>query len=242
MFPESAYWTDLSGILDAIGCATLAGRLFPQVFRRDFSAPGFALVRLGPAVGSTDLRRLMLNLKAELDRLFHRLTGRRLVHRSLARFDQQETTKFHLDGAADESFLMLGYEPSAVRAELAIADYTKAAFDHGVEPRRFLHEFNPMFARGERLLAPYVTRLTPFDPSAAQLLLVNNSTLPFREDRSNQLGVMHQATIPEKVPGASRVVNSTMIETAAEPDDGPEARAAAETFVTTQAVAGRVYG
>ena len=47
----------------------------------------------------------------------------------MGRFDSQTTTKFHLDGAPDEAFLMLGYEASPVRSELAIADYSKAARD-----------------------------------------------------------------------------------------------------------------
>jgi hypothetical protein len=38
------------------------------------------------------------------------------------RFDQQVNT-FHVDNAADQSFLMLGYEPSEIESELHIADY-----------------------------------------------------------------------------------------------------------------------
>src|SRR5205814_4714013 len=65
-------------------------------------------------------------------------------------------------------------EPSEVHSELAIADYSRAACELGIAPQRFLVEHNPMFAEGERLLAPFVTRLPRFDPTAAQVLLVNN--------------------------------------------------------------------
>jgi hypothetical protein len=34
---------------------------------------------------------------------------------------------FHVDNAADQSFLMLGYEPSEIESELHIADYYKYA-------------------------------------------------------------------------------------------------------------------
>jgi hypothetical protein len=35
----------------------------------------------------------------------------------MGRFDSQATTKFHLAGAPDEAFLMLGYEASRVQSE-----------------------------------------------------------------------------------------------------------------------------
>jgi hypothetical protein len=38
---------------------------------------------------------------------------------------------FHVDNAADQSFLMLGYEPSEIESELHIADYYKYANESG---------------------------------------------------------------------------------------------------------------
>jgi hypothetical protein len=62
------------------------------VFRRDFNAPGAAVLSLGHAVHSTELRRFMVALKEALDEVFHRATGRYLVYLSMARFNQQVTT------------------------------------------------------------------------------------------------------------------------------------------------------
>ena len=73
----------------------------------------------------------------------------------MARFDQQETTKFHLDGAPEQSMLMLGYEPSRVVSRLFLADYTRAASDLGITPQLFLTEFNPMYRAEIEKLSPH---------------------------------------------------------------------------------------
>src|SRR2546423_691115 len=113
----------------------------------------------------------------------------------MARFDQQDTTKFHLDGAPEQSMLMLGYEPSQVQSRLFLGDYTRAAFDLGITPQQFLQDYNPMLRKGEELLARYATELPQPEPGHARILLINNSSLPFTEARSNPLGVMHRAII-----------------------------------------------
>src|ERR1700730_9523424 len=128
----------------------------------------------------------------------------------MARFDQQETTKFHLDGAPEQSLLMLGYEPSQVHSRLFLADYTRAAFDLGFTPRQFLQDFNPMFSKGEELLGRYTTELPQPEEGHSRILLVNNSALPFTEARTNPLGVMHKASVtPDEAE--QRIVNSTML-------------------------------
>src|SRR5262245_9590615 len=108
-----------------------AEQVFGLVWRFDLDAPGFCLLDAGPEADSHALRLAMLALKERLSDLCSRRTGKRLHFRSMARFDQQETTKFHLDGAPGESMLMLGYEPSRVHSRLFLADYTRAAFDLG---------------------------------------------------------------------------------------------------------------
>lgn len=232
------YYTNLGGVPDALEMDTLADRLYAQVFRHDFSAPGFALLRLGASVQSSPLRRFMLALKEALDDRFHALTGRHLVYLSMGRFDQQETTRFHLDGAPEVSFLMLGYEPSEVPSELAMTDYSRAAAELGITPRQFLTDYNPMFAEGQRLLAPFVTRLTAFDPTAAQVLLINNSSRPFTGDIADQLGVMHQATIPQPNVARQRLVNSTMLASALDVAEETVSPAMQDGFVETEAIAG----
>jgi hypothetical protein len=240
VYDPSAYWNTLPAPPEGGGTAALAERVFEQAFRRDFRRPGFALVSFTGPVGSSELRALMVRLKEALGERYHRATGRHLVYRSMARFDQQVTTKFHIDGAPDESYLMLGYEPSAVDSRLAVADYTRAAHDLDIDPRRFLDEYNPMYDRGERRLAAYVTRLDVFDPSRSHILLLNNSRLPFRQGGDNFLGVMHQATIVSPDPGKHRVVNSTMLTAADDLADESVPRAVQEEFVRTREVSG--YG
>src|SRR6185369_15630564 len=132
-------------------------------------------------------------------------------------------------------------EPSRVQSEIAIADYSRAAYDLGIEPKRFLTEFNPMFSEGASRLAPYITPLRAFDPSVSQVLLINNTSLPFREDRTNQQGVMHQATIPNPLPDEIRIVNSTMIGSAAQPAQEVSAQAAVRTFLTTTTISGKLF-
>jgi hypothetical protein len=45
---------------------------------------------------------------------------------------------FHVDNAADQSFLMLGYEPSEIESELHIADYYKYAMKAALQQRIIL--------------------------------------------------------------------------------------------------------
>lgn len=235
MFPAIAYLTDLDGLPSLADLSALAGRVFAQVFRRDFSAPGVALISLGREVGSQELRRFMATLKDEL--------GARagpLVYRSLARFNQQVTTKYHLDGGPEESYLMLGYEPSEVASALSVADYTRAAHDWGITPRALLHDHNPMYARNEQRLLPYVTALAAFDPSRANVLVINNSSLPYAPGGSHALGVMHQATILTPRPDRGRVVNSSMLVRPGAPDAASEEEV--RQFLETDAVAGPIAG
>jgi hypothetical protein len=241
MFSAAAYRTSLGGVPTTSDTEALADRVFRQVFRRDFDEPGFALVSLGPAVGSRELRRFMVALQDELDERYRRARGRHLVYLSTGRFDQQVSTKFHLDGAPDESYLMLGYEPSEVASELAMADYTRAAAERGASPRRFLDEHNPMFARGEAILAPYVTPLAGFDPASAHVLLVNNGALLGSDGSAYALGVLHRATIPSPDPSRRRVVNSTMLGVADAPDAGPLGPDARRAFLDAEDVAGASY-
>jgi hypothetical protein len=219
MHLPDAYFTQLDGFPDAESLAAAADRVFAQVFRRDFTAPGFALVSLGREAGSADLRCFMVALKEALNDRYRALTGRRLGYALMGRYNQQTTTRFHIDGSPDEAYLMLGYEPTAVISELSAADFTRAAHDWGVTPKLLLTERNPMYRDHERQIAPYATRLEAFDPAASQVVLLNNSSLAY--DGTTFLGVMHKAVIPEPRPEQDRVINSTLIVTLS--DSEPEA-------------------
>ena len=115
-------------------------RAYNLAWRFDFTAPGFCLLEVRPSVDSHTLREWMVSLKRHLSEVAQRRTGKPFLFRSMARFDQQETTKFHLDGAPDQSMLMLGYEPSQVQSRLFLGDYSRAAFDLSITPQKFLQD------------------------------------------------------------------------------------------------------
>src|SRR5207244_9200311 len=112
-------------------------KVFDLVWRFDFKAPGFALLDIEAEVDSHTLRSWMVALKQRLSEIAVHRGRKPFLFRSLARFDQQVTTNFHLDGAPAESMLILGYEPSKVESCLFLADFTRAAFDLGITPERF---------------------------------------------------------------------------------------------------------
>lgn len=215
-----------------------AERVFDLVWRVDFTAPGFCSIAMPSGVDSRALRAAMVALKERLSEVSVGRGGKPLVYKSLGRFDQQVTTKFHLDGAPDQSMLMLGYEPSQVRSRVLLADYCQAAFEMGITPKDFLRDFNPMYQEGEKLLRPYVTELPPLDDGHCRILLVNNSSLPFTEERTNSLGVMHQAIIVTPDTSLPRIVNSTMLaaETSADVD-----RQMIADFIATDEISKKPY-
>lgn len=229
---------DLSGSPERL-LTTHAETIFYAVWRFDFSAPGFCLLDLGPDIDSHDLRSLMLDLKGRLDEVAARRDRPPFSYRSLGRFDQQETTRFHRDGAPERSLLMLGYEPSDVRSRLSLADYARCAFDLGIEPRRFLDEFNPMYRKGEEVLARYVTELPQPADGHSRILLINNSCLPYTDARSNPQGVLHRAEILDPDETKRRIVNSIMLAA-----DGPEevGEDQLRAFVATDEISQKFYG
>jgi hypothetical protein len=224
-------------MLTAASDHAVAERVYDLAWRFDFTAPGFSLLDAGSGVDSHTLRAWMVDLKRRLSEVSQRRTGTPFLYRSMARFDQQETTKLHLDGAPDESMLMLGYEPSQVHSRLFLADYSRAAFDLGITPQQFLQEYNPMYRRGEEMLGRYTTELPQPQPGRACILLINNSSLPFTEARTNPLGVMHKAIIVAPNEAERRIVNSTMLVTGGE-EIADEKR---EEFVRTDEISQKNY-
>jgi hypothetical protein len=212
-------------------------KVFGLVWRFDFTAPGFCLLDFAAGVDSHTLRAWMVDLKRCLSEVNIRRGGQSFLFRSMARFDQQDTTKFHLDGAPEQSMLILGYESSRVISRLFLADFTRAAFDLGITSQQLLSDFNPMYKKGEELLGRYVTELPQPDEGHSRILLVNNGSLPFTEGRTNTLGVMHKAIIVRPNEDERRIVNSTMLVT-----EGDEISAdQQEEFVTTDTISQKNY-
>lgn len=209
------------------------GDVYAQVFRTDFDALGFALLGFSQPIMPQDLRRAMVSLKRSLSQKLFAASGRNLNYLSMGRFDQQNTTKFHLDGAPDESILILGYEPSHVRSRLFMADYSKCAHSIGLSPRQFLDTHNPMFAAGAKLLEFYISPVECFDSARAQIVIINNSSHVL--DGKGLQGVMHQAIIDNPDPSQKRVVNSTMLEVSIDARD-LKTLDEQDTFITNEAI------
>lgn len=194
---------------DHLDAQVLAVEVYSRVCRTDFSKPGFCLIHVGSLIDSVSFRQLMVNITREMAAIHERLTGKSLKYLSAARFDQQTSTKPHLDGGPDESLIMLGYEPSGISAELEISDYTRCAFELGISPKEFMSRHNPMFRVGFELLRPYATPLRCFDPTSFQIVVINNSSA--ENDGQSWLGTLHTATIPHPDESKRRIINSTMI-------------------------------
>ncbi|HEV3299909.1 MAG TPA: hypothetical protein VG055_09710 [Planctomycetaceae bacterium] len=196
---------------DPVPDESLSATVYERVCRTDFSEPGFCLIELGPATTSHSLRGFMVGLKRSLQEIHRTRRTRDLAFRSLARFDQQSTTKLHRDGGPDECFLMLGYEPTEIRGELAMADYSLCAHDVGLTPADLLAQYNPMFGRGEELLRAYLTSVACFSNRCFQILLINNSAAPYSESEPAWQGVLHMARIQNPSDELRRIVNSAMV-------------------------------
>jgi hypothetical protein len=217
-----------------------ASDIINQVWRFDFRWPGFYLADLGTGVDSRTMRSAMVSLKSELSDALAQF-GKRFVYLSLVRFDQQVTTKFHLDGAPPESLLMLGYEPSHVRSRLSLADYSRCAFDRGLTPEQFLSDLNPMFHRGNEALSSYITELPPQAAGHSRILLINNSRLPFTDAGTNPLGVFHKAEIINPDKSEQRVVNSIMLTTAEVSAPDPIGDEQEAGYVITDEISSSIY-
>jgi hypothetical protein len=182
-----------------------------RVFRTDLSQPGFAIPDLGDDLTPIQFRSMLIGFAAALDHAYDRRFSRRLLLRSMGRFDQKVSAEAHLDGAPDESILMLGYEPSEITSRLFLIDYTRCAFDRGLQPREFLDRFNPTFGEGRSLLDAYATELTPFDRRHFRVVMFNNSCTPVDRAERGMLGVLHKSIVVDPQSTQTRFVNTMML-------------------------------
>lgn len=212
----------------------LVAAVYRKVCRTDHSEPGFCVIHFGFDTDSEALRGFQVDLKNNLARIHRERVGKDFVCWSAGRFDQQESTKLHRDGGPEESLLVLGYEPSEVRSQLAIADFSKCAVDLGMTPAEVLERFNPMFVPGEEKLSPYTTALTSFDPARPQIVVINNCVAALGS--GGLQGVLHTATIPSPLPHQRRVINSMMLASVPLGTAPLVSEEALQDFVTTQDV------
>lgn len=220
---------------------SLAQQVYRRVCRTTFDEPGFCLVNVGRSLDSVAFRQLMVDLKIQMAAIQLALTGEALVYLSALRFDQQETTKPHLDGGPEQCFLMLGYEPSQIRAELEITDYVRCAYDLGLTPVEFMARHNPMFQPGYELIRPYATRVPCFSSTDFQIVCINNSFATYQPEGGVWLGTLHTATILTPDETKRRVINSTMIARAPSGTQDAIDAPAVEQFIHTSEVRRRGY-
>lgn len=225
--------------METRGVADAADKVFEQVFRTEISRPGFIILVLPADTESRDLRQSMVDLKCRLSDLHQTCWGESLEYLSLGRFDQQNSTKLHLDGAPERSFLMLGYEPTTVRSEFHIADFSRCAHDLGLSPPEFLRLHNPMFSNGAELLKDYVTTLSAWQEDRPRIVLINNSSAEPGTPGATY-GVLHGASIPAPNPQATRVINSTMMAPARFASSDPAMQA--REFISTNKISGQILG
>jgi len=225
----------------SLDVGSIAADIYRRACRVNFDAPGFFVLNLGHSIDSVAFRRVMVDLKGEMAAIHEATTGDTLAYLSAARFDQQETTRPHLDGGPKECLLMLGYEPSAIESEVEIFDYAKCAFDRGLSPEAFIAEHNPMFKSGYDILRPYSTLVPCFDRADYRIVCINNSCAPYSETQPAWQGALHTATILTPDESERRVINSTMI--ASVPAGTPDAIDAGELndFVVTSVVRRKSY-
>jgi len=220
----------------SVDVQAIALDIYQRTCRTDFSMPGFCVVNVGKSIDSVAFRKLMVDLKCAMAKLHESNTNQTLIYQSAGRFDQQETTRPHLDGGPIENMLMLGYESSEVDADLEIIDYARCAFDRGLTPVEFLEKYNPMFESNDDVLRAYSTSVSCFSPTDFQIVCINNSSAPFSEDQKKWQGTLHTATILTPDKSKQRVINSTMI--AAVPIGTPEilTESQQQEFITTSTV------
>ncbi|HBJ35601.1 MAG TPA: hypothetical protein DDZ51_12805 [Planctomycetaceae bacterium] len=225
----------------SLDAQSIAADVYDRTCRTSFDQPGFCVVNVGDTIGSVAFRQLMADIKREMAAIHSLKTGKTLIYLSVARFDQQESTKPHLDGGPDECFLMLGYEPSEIESEIEISDYTKCAFDLGLTPKEFMAKHNPMFKAGHEMLRPYTTRVVCFSPSSFQIVCINNSSAPFSSSSAHWQGTLHTAKILAPDESKRRVINSTMIASAAPGSIDQVDEATLNHFIHTSEVKRRGY-
>lgn len=215
-WPEAMYRFDVPA---AGGVAAVGAGVFRRVWRTTLDEPGFAVVRFAGPVDSHALRRAMLGLVGAFPVRF--------APERLGRFDQQVTSRFHRDGAPPASLLVLGYEASAVRSRVFVADAPRAAEDVGLGIADYLARFNPILPAGEEALRAYTTELA-VPAGEPYLVVLNNSLVP----EGGPLGVLHKAEVPEPNPAAARVINSAGLMLAGDWAGVPLPPAAVDRFLT----------
>jgi len=188
--------------LDAKSVRRWARVYFESVWRTSAEDTGYCTLsatKVQPT--SKDLRRAMTGIVAA----FNELSPRTFVVERVGRFDQQVSTRFHRDGAADVSLLILAYQPTSIASKLFLHDPHKAVGDGSAF--EYLRRNKPMTKDGEDELMKHAVNVLA-RPDWAQIVVVNNCTVLENPPPGHPLGVLHKGLIEFPDPNASRVINS----------------------------------
>lgn len=187
----------------------IANKCFQEVFRTTTEAHGFVnLVFKKKDITPYQFRSIMIDLKKELSKLSVSKFNKKLSYHWLVRFDQQVTTPFHVDNAAEQSILMLGYEPSTIQSELHIADYYSYANEAFKTPEDYFNNFSPVFKGEEDVLLPFISKIKSASNDKYSIVIINNSSPKSAVDT---LGLFHKALIMKEDLSKSRIVNSMVL-------------------------------
>ncbi|WP_026838542.1 hypothetical protein [Gillisia sp. JM1] len=215
-----------------VNIENIAQYCIENVFRTTTDKSGFVHLDFGKDIDSYQFRGIMVDLKKELSKYTSKQFNKKLTYHWLVRFDQQVNTPYHIDNAGDQSFLMLGYEPSEIDSELYLADYFKYSNEGEARPTDYLKNFSPVFIKDESLLAPYITKVKPFEKDTYKIVLINNSNPKL--DRET-LGVFHRARIVKPDLNKSRIVNSMIMNMLPE-DENNESEINEKEFIMTDII------
>jgi hypothetical protein len=195
-------------VIQDINIKKITQQCIKNVFRTNTNEVGFIHLDFGKNLTPYQFRAIMVGLKEELAKFTAVKYDRELSYHWLVRFDQQVNTPFHVDNAADQSLLMLGYEPSEIESELHIADYHKYANESKAATKDYLKKFTPIFKDEESKLAPYATKVNLVQSDTYTIVLINNSN---PKSAPETLGVFHKAVIVKPDLSKSRIVNSMVL-------------------------------
>ncbi|MEM9701898.1 MAG: hypothetical protein AAF907_05590 [Planctomycetota bacterium] len=185
--------------------------IFERVCRVDPTPPGACFFRLESVPADFDsaaFQQRQVNLVVSLSERVERRRGEPLAVVSAGRFDQQNTTRPHLDGGPAENLLILGYEPTEVPSSFFTYDLARFAADRELSPAEAMDRHNPMFPASDADWASYECKIEGFEGRSWRIVILNNSSTS--RDGISWQGVLHAATVPRPDPSATRAVNSMM--------------------------------
>lgn len=182
--------------------------IYDAVFRESTNQPGYYFIDFGAIIDSETFRERMVSLKDGLSEICEFRSNKQLSPQVMGRFNHQHSSRFHRDTAVENSFLMLGYEPTRVDSKVYVADYTKYMECQNISLETYFkgdQEVNTV--DNDQVLRPYISEVTPFPKSNYRLLLLNNS----KSFEEKTFGVFHRAEVSQELKEEDRLLHYMML-------------------------------